>query len=185
MYYSFTGSSLESSNYRVLWILNIFIVFSWWFDELQKGNYDVPSIFANSSLPDSDFRLGDLAEPLENLVQVLRNIDALPPQMFTNFNMTYWQPKIENLLAAYAANSPRLILQTLQMMEPLLRNEEFWSEMKVVLETTSQTLSWLNDKLEELAYQGGNISIVSLLPDINEVLADNYLDIGSVFLSDT
>lgn len=120
----------------------------------------------------SEVTIGSLAQPITELVKALRNINAVPPELLKNFNMTYWSPIIENFLEAYAKNLPANMLETLSLMEPLLRDQSFWNDLQTALEATRQYLTWINDKLEELAQKNESIKITDLLPSYQEVSHD-------------
>ena len=125
--------------------------------------------FMNGNSKLQNTTLGSLREPLRQLITVVENFVKIPPNLFPNFNMTHWRPVMESFLQAYARNSVGDVLKTLKLLDPLFRNDQFWQEMKQGVGAASQYLDWLNTKLEAMAAQGGNVSIIDLLPDIDEV----------------
>ena len=148
------------------------LFYSWYIDQAIEGKYNwtYASVYSDGSNPAAEnTTLGSLEQPIRELIDILGQVSSIPPNMLTSFNATHWMPMIQTLTDYFTQDMPVLVLRQLEMMEPLLRNTDFWDEMKMALTATSQYMSWINDKLDEIAAQGQNISIVSLLPDINQV----------------
>lgn len=153
------------------------MTYRWYYEDVRYGQYNSSYItsFLNGNSEIQNTTLGSLREPLRDLVIVIENFVKIPPYLFPNFNMTHWRPVIESFLRAYASDSVSEMLKVLKLLDPVFRNDQFWLDMKKGVEAASQYLEWLNTKLEEIDVQGGNVSIVSLLPNIDEVshAADN------------
>lgn len=78
-------------------------------------------------------------------------------------------PLIDALIVSYSQDMPVQTLRLLEMLDPLLRNSNFWQEMRTAISAASQYMSWINDKLEQIGKQGQTVDISTLFPDINEV----------------
>lgn len=76
---------------------------------------------------------------------------------------------IDTLAISYTQNLPKQVLRTLELLEPLMRDTDFWVTLRGSVSAASQYMSWINDKLEEIDQLGENIDIVKLLPDLDEV----------------
>lgn len=106
---------------------------------------------------------------MKELISVLSNLGTIPPQYFPGFNFSYWMPLIDTLAISYTQNLPKQVLRTLELLEPLMRDTDFWVTLRGSVSAASQYMSWINDKLEEIDQLGENIDIVKLLPDLDEV----------------
>ena len=156
-------------------------------DKAVKGVYTWEYIFSyksEASSPSMNTTLGDLAKPVRELIDVLGNLGSIPPQFFPGFNISYWMPMIEALGTGYAQNMPSLVLRMLDQMDPLLRNDDFWKQMKSVVSAASQYMKWINDKLDMVNKQGQTIEIVKLFPDIDDVRLQFYSLFLCLLLSD-
>lgn len=151
-------------------------LFRWYsenYDRFRDKGYRYTYSFLLPTNETSNFTLGSLEKPIRDLVDVLGNLGSLPPQMLRDFNASYYVPIIDALKESFTKNLPGQVLQALELLDPLLRNREFWQTLRTTVGATSQYLKWVNDKLEELDRSGQTISINKLFPDINEVCSDN------------
>lgn len=151
---------------------NLHLFCSWYFEQALEGKYNwtYASVYSDGSNPQAEnVTLGTLEQPIRELLDILGQVGSIPPEMLPGFNASYWMPMIGSLQDYFTQDAPVMVLRQLEMMEPLLRNTGFWEDMKMALTATSQYMSWINDNLEKIAAQGQTISIVSMLPDIDQV----------------
>lgn len=76
---------------------------------------------------------------------------------------------IDALSTGVSQKMPVLVLKMLDLLDPLLRDTEFWQQMRSAIGAASQYMSWINDKLEIIGNQGQTIKITSLFPAIDDV----------------
>jgi len=146
-------------------------IYKWYMEQVMRRQYDFSYAFRLQGKfnPAANFTVASLGPKVRELVDIFRSLGPVPKEMFPGFNMSYYMPMIDALIQSYTRNAPIEVLRILELVDPLLREKEFWKELQTGMRAAGAYMKYINSQLDVLTSHGTNIDITVMFPDVENI----------------